>query len=1501
MTRNPLLALPARVLVPLLLALVALPLAGLVYLEHRQKSTQLVEVHERLRLAERLAVEETRLEVQSGQRNGLMVRRLVSGLGLHRGLTHAWLVDTEGRVLAALARPAIGQLLDDLLAREAGSLRDAVTAARRTPADAIRIERIRGEQALLAWVSIHPGQQLIARVDLAQPIAEHLHAGRGEIALESGALLIFAALLAMLLHLLWFRRAARLQATLKSIDGGDLGARAGLSGGDELARIGNALDTMAARLEIQQRQLGQLGELIARSPVVAIVWRNEPGWPLAFVSHNIARWGHSREALLAGELLYADLIHPDDRPRIDADVAQHLAHGPDDYTQEYRLRHGDGSWLWIEDRTWLTRDADGRVTAIQGVLLDVGERKLLEEAQRQTLQRLDTVANASPALFWTSGLDKGCDWFNRSWLEFTGRTLEQELGDGWTAGVHRDDFQRCLTTYGRAFVAREPFSMEYRLRRHDGEYRLVLDRGMPRHDADGAFIGYIGSCLDITELREADAERRALGERLVSLLEGMSDGFVSLGRDWRYQYVNAKAGRLLGREPASLIGRHIWSEFPEGVGQPFQRAYERAMQGGEMIRLEEYYAPWGLWFENRIYPTGDGIAIFFTDVSERKAKDLALQQSEARYRQLFEANPHPMWVFDRETLAFLAVNDAAILHYGYARDEFLRMTIKDIRPAEDHRRLLANLAGVGEGLDDAGTWRHLTKDGRLIEVEITSHTLEFDGRPAELVLAHDVTLRNATERALRDSEIRLRQAQRQAHIGSWELDHRSGQLTWSDEAFRIFEIDPARFAASYEAFLALVHPDDRDAVDGAYRRSLQTREPYTIAHRLLFPDGRIKHVQEQCETAFAADGRPLRSLGTVQDISEIRRAEQALRDSEERFRKLAENSADWIWTLDLDGRHTFSNLAGMTILGYEPGEFLALDPATLVHPDDRGIFAETFAHAVAGRSGWRNVPVRWRDRDGEYRTLESSAAPMFDAAGALLGFQGIDRDITERIRAEQERMRLVAMLEASTDIVSMADPRGHLIYMNAPGRALLGIAPDGALPDVIPKVHPPWAADLILGTGLPTAIRDGSWLGETAILGAGGEEIPVSQLILSHKDQHGELLFLSTIMRDIRASRAAEQALRDSEERLRLALQAANQGLYDLDLTSGEAKTSPEYARMLGYDPRTFRETNAAWRERLHPDDRDAVYRVFEDYIAGRIPEYRVEFRQRTRDGAWKWILSLGRVQEWSADGKPLRMLGTHTDLDAIKQAEASLRELNASLEARVAQRTAELEELNRSLETFVYSVSHDLKTPLRGVDGYSRLLEEDHAARLDDEGRLFIANIRAGVARMDELINDLLAYSRMERKHLATAAVDPGELVARLLAERDAEIAARGTAVRVALPPLAVIADPDGLSLVLRNLFDNALKFSGKVAAPAIDIGARSDGGTVTLWVRDNGIGFDMKYHDRIFEIFQRLHRLEDYPGTGIGLALVRRAMQRMGGEVWAESSPGAGAVFYLRLPAAG
>jgi len=236
-------------------------------------------------------------------------------------------------------------------------------------------------------------------------------------------------------------------------------------------------------------------------------------------------------------------------------------------------------------------------------------------------------------------------------------------------------------------------------------------------------------------------------------------------------------------------------------------------------------------------------------------------------------------------------------------------------------------------------------------------------------------------------------------------------------------------------------------------------------------------------------------------------------------------------------------------------------------------------------------------------------------------------------------------------------------------------------------------------------------------------------------------------------------------------------------------------------------------------------------------------------------------------------------------------------LERRVSQRTAELEAKNRELETFSYSVSHDLKAPLRGIDGYSQLLAEDYSGNLDAQGRLFLENIRYGINRMNQLIDDLLAYSRLERRAVTRKPVYLKQMVQNIASEwlNDPNNRAK---ISFNVDCQYVMADSESLTQALRNLIDNAIKFTRDVPEPSIEIGGAENDDHCVMWVRDNGIGFDMQYADRIFEIFQRLNRVEEYPGTGIGLAMVRKAIERVGGRTWTDSAPGRGATFFIEIP---
>ncbi|MGH7443257.1 MAG: sensor histidine kinase [Longimicrobiales bacterium] len=288
--------------------------------------------------------------------------------------------------------------------------------------------------------------------------------------------------------------------------------------------------------------------------------------------------------------------------------------------------------------------------------------------------------------------------------------------------------------------------------------------------------------------------------------------------------------------------------------------------------------------------------------------------------------------------------------------------------------------------------------------------------------------------------------------------------------------------------------------------------------------------------------------------------------------------------------------------------------------------------------------------------------------------------------------------------------------------------------------------------------------------------------------------------------------------------------------------------------------------------------------------------------GIWRHCLRDGRVidvhvrsHELRHDGRDAVLVVAEDITDRV-HAQRQLEELNVTLERRVAERTAELQAANQELEAFSYSVSHDLRSPLRSIDGFSQALQEDHAAVLDESGMDYLRRIRAAAQRMGTLIDDLLRLARVTRNELNHTDVDLAELARRVIAGLREHEPTRTVEVRVA-PTMPARGDRHLLDIALDNQIGNAWKFSMRNPQAVITVGQEQQNGETVYYVRDNGAGFDMEYAHKLFGVFQRLHSSRDYEGTGVGLAIVHRIISRHGGRIWAQGAPGAGATFYFTL----
>lgn len=383
---------------------------------------------------------------------------------------------------------------------------------------------------------------------------------------------------------------------------------------------------------------------------------------------------------------------------------------------------------------------------------------------------------------------------------------------------------------------------------------------------------------------------------------------------------------------------------------------------------------------------------------------------------------------------------------------------------------------------------------------------------------------------------------------------------------------------------------------------------------------------------------------------------------------------------------------------------------------------------------------------------------------------------------------------------------------------------------------------------------------------------------------------------DITDRKQAEQQLQEREAHFRATFEQAGVGVCHSAIDGRFLRVNDKYCSILGYEREEL--LCLSYRDVSYPEDIDKSRDARDLLLAGAHGSHGMEKRYVRKDGSVIWAnVALALVRK--PCGEPDYILAVIEDIQQRKAAELALaaeRETRqALLEQEVAKRTAELQAANQQLEGFVYASSHDLRAPLARISNFSTLLEQNYRDRLEGDGLLFLDFIRSNALRLTNLIDDLLAHALVDRQVTSLQSIDVRHAVRAALESKAEEVQKNGVFVRLTLPAVEVLADPYGLSQVLHNLLENALKYSAEVAEPVIEIGGEETEGQFHLWVRDNGIGFDMEYQDKIFEIFRRLHTYTEYEGSGVGLALVKRAMDRMGGKVWAESEPGEGATFSL------
>ncbi|RKD93253.1 PAS domain S-box protein [Halopiger aswanensis] len=1130
------------------------------------------------------------------------------------------------------------------------------------------------------------------------------------------------------------------------------------------------------------------------------------------------------------------------------------------------------------------RDDDGEVFAALGMSQDVTERYEYERELEDAKSRLEAATEAGAVGTW--------EWHVPEDRMVVGETFAETFGvdpesardgvplDRFLEAVHEDDRDRVERKIEAALESCGEYEAEYRVRNADGEIRWVVARGRVECDADGDPVRFPGAVTDITERKRAQLQLERTTDQLETLFDVLPVGVIVADGDGEILQANDTAEEIWGGTALDARSVEEYEKYPVWWADSGERAAPEELTLARVLDGEEVTDPdifeietddgerriiraEGMPIRNDRGEVIRGVATI-TDITERREYRRKLEESEQRYRTLIDNFPNGAVALFDEDLRYRIVGGTAFEEIGDAAETIVGKTVHERYPPELATRLETAFEDALEGEASSLEIAFYDRDWMTHTVPVTDDDGEIFGG---MVMVQDITERKEREQKLRERERRLEQYKEytDAILDAiddvfYVVDEKGELQRWNRSVAEVTGYADEEIDAMSPT--ELIAPDDHEALFEAIRDGFETG---STSAELTVRTADGEHVPFEFNASRLADpwGNTVLA-GIGRDITERLERQRRLEESERRYRTLAQhfpNGAVGVYDRDL---------AYTLAAGEELGA--TLPPADRLEgnlmPD---IFPE---HTV----GDLEPVFRAAVEDGETTSTETTfggrhwrvwATPLRDADGEIFAGLSFAQDVTEQVERQRHLERYETIVEEVNDGVYVVDEDGRFTTVNETYADMVGYDPDDLIGEHVSLVVDDEVADRVSDLE-ETVAGDAEWpTVEADLRTADGDTVPVEASFAMLPEDGGEWHRVG-IVRDISDRKERERQLEESERRYRTLIENFPDGavgLFDENLTYTVAG-----GQLLG-------------EAGVQPDDRvgNSVYDTYPDEVVEEIePYYRaaLEGESNTFD-----VEFYGR--QLHAHTLPVR----NADGDIY----AGMVVVQDVTERREYER--KLEQSNERLERFAYAASHDLQEPLRMVTSYLQLLENRYAEAFDEDGQEFLAFAVDGADRMRDMIDGLLEYSRVETRGDSFEPADLNAVVDEVLADLQFRIEETDAEISVAdLPELE--ADASQLRQVFQNLLSNALTYSGD-EPPRVHVSADRRGDEWVLSVEDDGIGIDPADQDRVFTIFDRLHSRAEYDGTGIGLALCERIVERHGGEIWVDSEPGEGSTFSFTLPA--
>ena len=1228
------------------------------------------------------------------------------------------------------------------------------------------------------------------------------------------------------------------------------------------------------------QEIGHIGSWHLDIENNALSWSDE--------QHRI--FGHTPQSFAATYEAFIEAVHPDDREMVNRTYTEAIKNKTP-YECVHRVLRPNGEIRTVLERSEDIVDEDGKTIHSIGMTLDITEQK---KAEANIQKWTKVFENAEWGVVVLGSKGPTLDLANPAYARMHGYTIDELIGRNAAELYSPEDRDKISEN---RLIARKKGSHTYEVNRlrKDGSTFPSLNTITAIRDADGEMMYYAVNVLDITERKRAEEK---LGAN-AAISSNLSEGVFLIGMDdLTIKWVNPVFEQMFGYDSGELIGKPVdivnapTEMKPEETKISIVKILEETGEWhGEILNIKKDGTHFWSFANVSIFDHseyGKVMVSVHTDITERKQAEETLRVSENSLRKAQEIGHIGSWHLDIEKNV-LTWSDEQYKIFGHTTQSFGETYEAFLEAVHPDDREMVNRTYT-EAIKNKTPYecvhRVLRPDGEIRTVlEKSEDIVDENGKTTHsLGMTLDITEQKKAEEDLINARDELNEIFNLVpHIIC--VAHTSGYYKRANPAMtKVLGYTEDEFTS--RPFFDFIHPEDHEKTKNEIEKQKDGNPVIHFENRYRRKDGSYR--------LFAWKATPANESGnvyaTASDITDSRLAEEELRQHEH----IVSSTTDMLALLDKHYVYLATNAAYLQAHAKAPDEVIGRTPAE--------VFGEEFFNKVirpraercmAGEDirfeDWIDFPATGR------RYMDVAYSPYLGPDTKVRGFVVTARDITVRKQAEEELRESKANLAMAQKMARIGSWEYNIVTNKSiwsdETYRLFGFEPhefEITYKYYLDAILHPKDRERVVEEVNNALEHDDGYDGEYRIITKDGQVLTMHSIAKLDRDSNGNPVRMIVSIQDITKRKQVEEELKKSEERFSVALKDSKTTVFTQD---------SELIYTWVYNPAPG----------LTPDF--VVGKTDHDLVSSNDAKVLTEMKRRVLEtgvaehGTIRFTIE-GVPSYHDLNVEPLRdgnehivgVIGVSNNITDIKHAEKEIQKLNDELEQRVRERTIQLETANQELESFAYSVSHELRAPLRSMDGFSHAIVKQYSDNMDDEGIDFFSRIRAASQKMAELIDALLELPRLSRAEMSIADVDLSRLARNAVEYLRNSEPGRNVTFRI-VDGLITKGDRKFLQAVVVNLMANAWKFTSKKESVQIEFGSEDQNGKTVFYVRDNGAGFNMDYADKLFRPFQRLHSAEEFPGTGVGLASAKRIIDRHGGDIWAEGRVGQGATFFFTL----